>query len=234
MTPDREDLLEWIGPWVAQRLEADAYFADIPVLVEDKGATDADIAQALGTINERSGKLGVVAIVNCPEERAGAADMPGPESLIIVPVTVLENPLFNRDATSGDTMKPWPRVGQRVKALLHHFNPGTGQVLYFDGGEREINDAENGYTYRFRIVTGPDPLPKPFVPQISGPASAVQIVSTPGAAIYFTTDGSYPREGGETSTLYTEPFEVEPGTLVTAASYLTNYQGSDIAAKRPH
>ena len=50
-----------------------------------------------------------------------------------------------------------------------------------------------------------------------------------GAAIYYTTDGTFPGAGnaGGRAALYTGPFHVASGTVVRWAGYLTGCYGSD-------
>lgn len=52
-----------------------------------------------------------------------------------------------------------------------------------------------------------------------------------GAAIYFTTDGTFPSEENEAATLYTTPFIQAAAATVRAAAYLAGKLGSDITQK---
>ncbi len=226
----QDDIIEWIGPWCADRLESFDYFSDITVLSEDKGVIESDIERALSTLNEKAGKLGAVVIVYSPEESAGDPDMPGPESKISINVRVLETPILNRDTGSGGTGKPWSRIGRRVKSLLHHFDVGNRNELVYAGGERVIVDeSTNGFDYKFSFSAYDGIRPKVATPSISGTISSVSISCvTPSSVIYYTTDGTYPSSANEDANLYSAPFTVDSGTEVRAAAYLDGYQGSNI------
>ena len=54
---------------------------------------------------------------------------------------------------------------------------------------------------------------------------------TPGAAIYFTTDGSLPWSGNLAATLYTAPVEITEAGEFFAAAYLAGRSGSAPAFK---
>lgn len=226
--------MEWLGPFVGELLESFDYFSDVAVLLEDKGVVMNDVFEALGAVNEKSGKAGICLLVQCPIEEPDDANLPGPVTVGKITVSVIEDPLINRDTEAGGTGKPWPRVGRRVKARLHHFNFGEGKMLIFAGMERVIldNNAGNGADYTFKVQIGDPIIPKVIKPRISGPANAVQMeCAHEGAAIYYTTDLSFPRPGGEFSHLYEAPIELDAGTVVYAAAYADSFQGSDLTTK---
>ncbi|MEI8289802.1 MAG: chitobiase/beta-hexosaminidase C-terminal domain-containing protein [Verrucomicrobiota bacterium] len=64
---------------------------------------------------------------------------------------------------------------------------------------------------------------------ISNVAGTVAITCTctaPGLKIWFTTDGSFPGELTASAKVYTEPFTVDPGTVVRAMAYADNINPS--------
>ena len=75
-------------------------------------------------------------------------------------------------------------------------------------------------------VFDPDPAPGTYYET----AQNVTITSsTPGASIYYTTDGSTP---SESSTPYTVPISVSTATTIKARAYATGYLPSDIVTER--
>jgi hypothetical protein len=63
----------------------------------------------------------------------------------------------------------------------------------------------------------------------TAPLTVQLIERTLGSDIYYTTDGSFPREGKASATLYTEPFMVASGTKVRWAAYKEGIDlGSDV------
>ena len=75
------------------------------------------------------------------------------------------------------------------------------------------------------LVEGVTGLPV-IVPETEDPGQLLQL--TCGAAIYYTTDGSYPAPANAEATLYTAPFELPAaGTVVRAAGYATGMNPGD-------
>jgi len=69
-----------------------------------------------------------------------------------------------------------------------------------------------------------------FTAETEDPGQFLQLTcSTFGAAIYYTTDGSYPGAGNAAATLYTAPFALpEAGTVIRAAAYSEALNPSDV------
>ena len=240
---------------VAARLGAHAFFADILVLANEKGILAEDLENTLKLFTAKSGKSGVAVVVDRPLRQVPKPDVPGPEMVIIVPVTVVEMPLTNR-AASG-TGKTTEQIVTEAMALLHGWRASSwmGQLYCAEdavtptvGGDKTIA-TEIQFRTRMRIA----PLARVATPVITGDASAVQLgCNTPDAKIYYTTDGSWPWVGNAAAVLYgitlltedgqiivtedgnplhlADPFVVALGTQVRVAAYAENKQGSDGAA----
>jgi hypothetical protein len=240
---------------VAARLNAHPFFSDILVLANEKGLLGDDLENALKLFTAKSGKSGVAVVVDRPLRQVPKPDAPGPEMVIIVPVTVVEMPLLNR-AASG-TGKTTEQIVSEAMATLHGWRASSwmGQLYCAEdavtptvGGDKTIA-TEIQFRTRLRMAT----VPRTGTPVISGSAAAVQIgCNTPDASIYYTTDGSWPWSGNPSAVLFgitlltedgqiivtedgdplnlAEPFSVAAGTHVRAAAYAANKQGSDGAA----
>lgn len=77
-------------------------------------------------------------------------------------------------------------------------------------------------------ATGNGTLPLPTV--TATPHTLALTCATSGAAIYYTTDGSYPAEANTHATLYTAPIALPAaGTMVRAAAYKTALNPGDCA-----
>ena len=62
------------------------------------------------------------------------------------------------------------------------------------------------------------------------PVHVTIICTTPGVDIYYTTDGSEPKEGGESSSLYESAVRIAPpGTLMARAYRVGGWTPSDVA-----
>lgn len=117
----------------AARLLDDPELGEIAILTEETGVTEADVLQALTTLNPRGGKIGAVAIVLTPVLVPETPDAPGPRSRARLTVQVIETPLYNR--AEGGTELPASAIALRVRALLHLFSAGLGAVWTFAGQE---------------------------------------------------------------------------------------------------
>ncbi len=60
-------------------------------------------------------------------------------------------------------------------------------------------------------------------------SSVTLTCATGSAAIYYTTDGSYPSSANATATLYSAPFNVPTAATLRAAAQLSGSQPSDVA-----
>jgi hypothetical protein len=216
---------------IFDRLTADSFFVDVPVLLEAKGVTEADIDQALATLNPKSGKNGVLAIVLMPTLAADSANAPGPRYVPRLTVQVIDQPLFNLDATTG-IGKSAARVAERVRQIIHRFRSRTGAEFSFAGQEPvPVETGKNSYGLAFTRLAADNPPPKVAeVTFASAGTVAPQTVTlaciTPGAAIYYTTDGTYPSP--LTGTLYTAPFVQATAATIRAAAELAGYQQSNV------
>ena len=111
---------------------------------------------------------------------------------------------------------------------------GRGQTIYFAGME-PVNVPEGKVSYSLRFKRQAQDAPPVAVASIGisppgpGPATVTLTCATAGAAIWYTTDGSYPGSNAAacpTALLYSVPFAVLAGQTVRAAAELTGYQQS--------
>ncbi len=114
-----------------------------------------------------------------------------------------------------------------------YWNPSGGNQTYDNGGSNgysgivglynNANDANSLWTFTF--------VSKCVTPEIrlSGPLEVTITTVTPGATIYYTTDGTDPTTA---STLYTGPFTISGSgaTAVKALAVKTDFTDSDIAS----
>jgi len=124
------------------------------------------------------------------------------------------------NATYQETVTP-PNVGC---IALRQYNAGQRQII--DGIRIGANwaDAATAAGGPPTVVT-PTFSPTPGVTE--NPVDVTISCATPGAHIYYTTDGTDP---DQTSTLFTIPFNVSQTTTVKARAYLDGYNPSSIAA----
>lgn len=217
---------------IFDRLKADSFFVDIPVKLEAKGVTDADIAQALSTLNSVVDKIGVLAVVLMPTLKPDSPDAPGPRYVPRITIQVIDEPLFNLDATNG-IGKTAARVAERVRMIIHRFKSRSGAEFGFAGQEPiAVEVGKNSYSVSFTRLAV-DSTPPKVAEVVIAPLAAAspQLVTmtcvTPSAAIYYTTDGSNP--SASNGTLYGGSFNQNTPATIRAVAQLANYQNSNFS-----
>lgn len=230
---DQEDL--------TARLQADPFFVDtVKVFSQRKGITENDVMTALGAVNQQGTKSGLVAIVLIPSLIPESPNAPGPYYFTRYPIQVIDWPVMRRNATTGAGMSA-ETLAERIRMIVHFWGTGRGQALVFDGMEPAPQDdpTKVSYILYFKKLGG-DKAPVKCATVGITPASgaAPQTVTltcaTASAAIYYSTDGTYPSSQAAaatpaTSFLYSAPFSVATAATVRAAAEKTNLQQGDCA-----
>ena len=212
-----------------ERLRADAYFADVPVLAEHKGVTEDDINQSLATLNANgAGGAGVLAVVLMPTLTPEDPNAPGPRHSIRITVQVIDQPLLN---TIGKTAS---QVAERVRTILHRYRDGLGGTWTFAGMEPiPVDTGKVSYGVSFTRLAGDNPPAKVAAPVVAAAGTAVpQTVTltcaTGGAVMRYTLDGSYPSALNPAAVVYAAPFSVTVAATLRTAATLTARQQSDV------
>jgi len=259
------DPVEQLQNLIYQRLLNNAYFADVVVRKGEDGINASDIAKALGTATQKSGKKGALVVVDRPFRDVDTPDMPGPEWLVRIPVGVYEHRTTNRGA--GGTNKHIEELISKVAGKVHHFmvqHLGTQVTMDGEAVAPVISPADPNQLIAELMFTArinQKPEEKCSMPKVGGEADAVIILAgsrlgiTPGAAVYYTTDGTYPTPDNGTfygfvllndngqpllsddgqplhSDNTPEPFAVAAGTLVLANAWKDGLLESDLAGKQ--
>jgi hypothetical protein len=226
------DALELDQEDIGGRLSADPYFADITVLVQRKGVTENDIEAALSVINEKIGKIGAIAIIIMPELQPDSGQTPGARYFVRTTVQVIEQPLFNLGDTG--TGKSAEQIAERIRQVLHFFSTGRGNVYTFDGMQPiAVEEGKISYGVAFRRVGGDSAIIKVADVEITAtgaaaPATVTLACATAGAAIWYTTDGSFPSSANATATQYTVPFAQATAATIRAAAEKSGLQQSNV------
>jgi len=236
-----EQALNRVQDDIAERLETVKYLEDVTIFSlrpsrDGKGPQIADLQtnldKVLAGMVMKNGKNGAAVSVLMPMFDVKSPNLPGPQGELTVEVLAQEHPLIN-NGVSG-TRKTCESIAICVLQSLHQFRmEGATQNFYADQDAITPSlEFAPKLTYRLKLRAQLQLRDKPrcLMPTISEVAPfTVQLTNrTIGDSIYFTTDGSFPRSGKESATLYTEPFAVESGTVVRWASYREDLLGSDI------
>lgn len=219
----------------ADEVAALEWFEDITVLTEDIGDLQNEVTKALGVMNVAGGKVGTFVLFVFESARLERQTDFGPVfGGIKLSARVIEEPTLNRgDAGTGKITR---ETAEKLAAALSLFTPasGNGPVLLEDPAIEPI---------AFLLPSQPDPMPGHEV-RFTVPGSLAIVKTkcvapaavnnaglwtmtcdTPGAAIFYTTDGKNPRPG---HALYTEPVALPGGATLKMRAWLAGFLTSAI------
>jgi len=215
------------------RLLAAPALADVKILLQRKGVTESDIESALSVLNDRgNGKIGACILVLMPSLTAVSPDVPGPLYNINMVVQVIEQPMFNTG--SGGTGLTAEQLAQQVRMLFQHFANGHGGTYGFASMEPiAVPEGQISYGVRFERQAGDSAPQSVALPTISAtgsaaPATVTLACATAGAAIYYTTDGTYPSSANATASLYAAPFVQATAATIRVAAEKAGLQQSNV------
>lgn len=249
------DALQQLQLDLAGHLMSDALFQFVRVVVarpraaEDAVMIEQTINDALGGLRkyiartagqtdeqweaacEASGKAGLLVIVMMSEGEVPQPGGPGPALELLQVIRVIENPMINEGADgTGVTAE---EVATNVLGALHQWTNDGRQALYpAKSAMKEVNLANGlGYDVTFKRLLPLAPRTAVARPVITVADPSMTITcATSGAAIYYTTDGSFPSPLN--GTLYSgavDVGELADGTLIRAAAFKSPLRGSDCA-----
>lgn len=238
MSEWNDDMLRLLQEDVYGRINNDAFFSDVPVLLARKGLVDSDVETALGGLNEKGGKSGVCVIVLMPEVEAPEGETPGPVIEVVMSCQVVTRPLLAEDPVTGNG-KDAEQIGLNIVNLLHRFIPyRVGSIMMADKKPlRPLAAAAPGevqYLAVLRLRSGLDRVAKVLTPSVTPGDSIILATGTPEASLWFTLDGSYPGPANANAHLYTGPFELAPETTFPVEMQVVGYKTGLIPSDAVH
>lgn len=214
---------------VADALLANGYFSNVPVITEDYG-------NYVSMIQEKVAKTtGLCVFVKTP---AGTVKLPNAPLQFIfdLEVVIYELVGLNRPpvgAATG-TGKSAMDVTCNAMSILHLSNPfinyngtlvakGFKRVDYVADGQRHYTAIKMGYQALIGMNVSIPVVATPVITETSAGHFTITC-ATPGAAIFYTTDGhTYPSPAQ--GTLYTGAFTATPPVAIAARAWLAGYNG---------
>jgi hypothetical protein len=215
-------------------LQTDAYYKllaetalqnwNIVLLRDELFASEIAVSAVWQT--PRNGKAGGGIIVGMPLLTVEDPDAPGPELTANLIFTVLEQPDMNTTGLFSED------VVFLILQILHEFATAQNCTLYAKGSVVTPNrdfEGIRGYNVRLEArLAGGGAIPA-ATPVITFAADTATITcATGGAAIYYTTDGSFPSSANAAAQVYAAPVAVASGATVRAAAYANNFNGSNV------
>ncbi len=212
-------------------LQANPFFSDVPVIVHDEKVITNKISELIE-------RLKICVVIMTPFGGVLKPDNPGPYlDDVRLMVRVYEKPLINRSA--GGTGKTALEVVEQVLATLHH-NPKDANIYEmfkaanpaFSLTTDDADESTIVYNVFFATSCGLSlSIPAIEAPIITDDAGSITIsCATPGAAIFYTTNGSYPNPQ---STFYTGAFSISSGVTVRASAWLAGYSTARAQYTKP-
>lgn len=222
------DIIERLPFELQARLEADPFFADIPVLVAEDWKVKAAIARKQALFTEKGGKRGAAVIIL---PMIGEDIYP---NLAFGPLTlqpafqVIEHGELNNDPKG--TRKSARRIARRIVCVVKPLSLG-GLVTEFVAGkplidsvdlEAELGALVSALQVNFQTIEADaEELCQVAAPQFSTyPAETpkVQITcATEGATIWYSLNEEYPAPGRDGAIAYTAPIDVPVSGLTIRA-----------------
>ena len=223
---------------LAARLNADDWFADINVLTERKADIISAIEKSIGPMKAKGGKSGTCIVVMSPVASDESEEIPGAILHPQLTFRILENPLINNSGVG--TGKEALSTAKRVVMLMKHFRMDgvCTELIPEKPTIVPVADPVAPVAYEVRFKARDDDgetlakVARVAISPASGaaPRTVTLTCATSGAAIYYTTDGSFPWSGNATATLYTVPFSVTSPATVRAGAFLAGAAGSNVSS----
>lgn len=209
--------------------------------LEDAVMITTAIEQALAGLQSKGGKAGLAVVLLMPEAAVpGELErIAGPFLEIEVVVRVIEEPLVNM---SPDGVQiPCEQLAADLLACLHLWKPGALLRELRGSGKKalasvSLPDKPQQLAYDVTLLTRYQVPPlnsvEPVTISRSGAlptVTATLACADGGAAIYYTTDGSFPSANNEHAELYAAPVVITAACTIRAVAYLSGGLPSSVA-----
>lgn len=240
------DLFEQLQSDVTAKLNAEEYFSNVPVVTyrrlmtaSEDGKSEANREQPW-TIKKDGALSGVGVMVRMPSLQVPHPNVSGPQSRLLLIVTVVEQPLVSESSTglnsAAGAYKSGEKVALKVREALHHFRWDGANILFCEGDSIRPNDQTKFLRAYDVILHGWFHVESPS--KVAAVASSLVdgvctlSCDTSEATIYYTVDGSFPSAQNSAALIYGAPFALTEGTM-RAAAYKTGMIGSDVTQETP-
>jgi hypothetical protein len=215
---------------VKARLDNDAFFSDVKVLLKRDGLTERMLEEKLGPdANDKAGKTGACVVIHLPEIAEHEGETPGPVVIVELPIQVIEAPEMNNGSVG--TGKTCEQIALHVMNLLHRYTDHNhGWTMQPSPRPVQAHDPQRpdwiSAVVRMRFhsaLTRTDRCGLPLASNLGG--SIGLTTGTPGASIWYTLDGTYP--GPVNGTLYAGAINPGAATVLRAVTYKDGFIPSD-------
>ena len=222
------DLIDQFQSDVVARLGTKSFFDDIIVIEERLGTTETEVDEAIAPRRSTATcKPGIAIIVLQPDRDPTGAQSALQWDLELF-IRVIEYPEVNR--AGGGSKKRASTVSIAIEQLFQNWGIGSSTVLCKKAGTYNDGEGGVGFTHKLAVRFGLPLDPRCKAPGISGTSAAIILSNNePGAAIYYTLDGTLP--AAKNGAQYSTPFTATVGAQVRAAAVLAGKDDSNITEK---
>lgn len=211
-------------------LDAEPYFDDIPIFLQDDKDIEAGIDRALGPLKGKGGKTGVCVMIVTAKAGPKEDSEFGPVWELSHMLRVLESPIVNRG--SSGTLKEPTAIAERIATTLHGITPASAAspLMIEAPGITPADDPRYpGVDIAFTtsgVLSAT--LTAAATPSITDNAGTLTLAcATAGAALFYTTNGKRPSP--RNGTLYTAPITPAADLTVQVRAWLAGYLPSATA-----
>lgn len=184
--------LDVLAQCVGDKLNADPWFADVPVIVDIKGSITTTVDLALAGTTQKANKAGVAVVVHPPQLVKNISEAPSGHFSVAVNLECLENYLVNHSEIG--TGKSRSALAVNVLRVLHLFDiPAAGvQLMAADDPANFGRDDQTGdviYVVKLTASRGLTSIatvatPSASLTTIAGGVRITATCATSGAAIW--------------------------------------------------
>ena len=227
------DLLLQLQQDMCDKLNSEAAFEYLAVATLRRHVIRSEMERRVAHLTAKNGRKGCGLTVRMPSIQGIQPNVAPAQGEVVVAVDAVEIPEINFNP--GGTEVTAEEAARAARAALHQFAIEGKILLYQDekameplaGLEKEFPGCL-GYRVLLRGRMSEAAAGKCALPGIAAPGQTVSFsTAEEGAAIYYTTDGSFPGPGNEAARIYGGPFAVSAGTVVRWAGYAAGFHGSD-------
>ena len=195
------DLLLQLQQDVCDKLNSEAAFEFLAVTTLRRHVIQSEIERRLAHLTGKNGRKGCGLTVRMPSIQGIQPNVAPAQGEVLVAVDAVENPEINFNP--GGTQVTAEEAARAARTALHQFAIEGKILLYQDekaieplaGLEKEFPGCL-GYRVLLRGRMSEAAQAKCALPEISAPGLTVSLTTTDGgAAVYYTTDGSFPGPG---------------------------------------
>lgn len=185
---------------------------------------------------ERNGGTGMGVLVEMPTfEMSNNLAGPGPQTVLLVTLLVVECPPINLEPSQG-TGTDAESVAELLLPFLHQWLiEGQGEMYPQENPIAPANDLPPGCIgYRVAVKMQHSPL---FLPRVTQPTIEIDdnfmvtltdVSGKTDVDVYYTLDETPPCSANSGATKYVEPFQTEAGDVVRWAAWKDGYCPSKI------